>query len=324
MASRFDFHGLVIETVSSLPYDPARLLLAPLPTAPPGLPADLTISLGPAAADELVQRLPGPDAFVYAPNRLRIARDIVELAAPESLFTISGRRIDGLVSPPCLAGEGSADLVAQGPLLVALAVALRALGCYHLHAAALALPGLGTVLVPGPSGSGKSTLATALIGHGAHFLGDDTLFARRDGDQLRLLALSRDFHLSGQSAAALGISGPPSSARLTGAGKGRLDARTCFPGRFIAEAPAPSVILLPRITGMPTTRLEPEGPSVALGALLESSVLVATRGLPGGAGHLPLLAGLADGATTFRAELGLDLLSDPAATATLILSRLAS
>ena len=129
MASRFDFHGLVIETDSNLPYDPARLLLAPLPSAPPDLPADLTISLDPAAQGELEQRLPGPDAFAYAPNRLRISNDVVELAAPEALLTIACKRIDGLVSSSFLAREGSADLIAQGPLLVALAVALRSLGC---------------------------------------------------------------------------------------------------------------------------------------------------------------------------------------------------
>jgi len=317
---RFDFHGLAIETSSSLPTDPAAGLLAPLPPAPAG-PTALTIRLAPGTQAELEQRLPGPDAFAYGTNRLRIAGQVVELTCPGARFTITGPLLDGLVAPETLQQEGGDDLVGQGPLLVALAVALRSLGCYHLHAAALVLPGSGTVLIPATSGSGKSTLATALVLGGADFLGDDTLFVRLDGDRLEFLGLARDFHLTDRAAAALGLSGPTTS-RTTQAGKGRLDARTHFPGRYLAEAPAAAFILLPHITGLPTTRLEPAGPAEALGALLESSVLVATRGLPGGEGHLPVLARLADGAASFRVELGLDLLSDPAGTASRILSGL--
>jgi len=323
MAARFDFHGLVVETASTLSSDPAARLLAPLPGAAEGLGADLSIRLGPGAGSDLTPRLPGPDAFVYGVNRLRIAGGRVELARPGALLTIDGAQVDGLLDPAQLLEEGGEDLVAQGPLLMALAVALRSLGCYHLHAAALTLPGLGTLLVPALSGSGKSTLAAALVLSGAGFLGDDTLFVRADGASARLLALPRDFHLSERSVEALGLSATLVPGQLTQAGKGRLDAQLRFPGRFVAEAPAPAFILLPRISGEPATRIEPAGPAQALGGLLESSALVATRGLPGGPGHLPVLAGMADGATSFRAELGLDLLADPAGTARALLDRLA-
>ena len=322
MAARFDFHGLIVETASTLSSDPAARLLAPLPGAPEGPGADLSIRLGPGTGSALTPRLPGPDAFVYGAHRLRIGGARVELAWPGALLTIDGARVDGLVDPALLREQGGDDRVAQGPLLVALAVALRALGCYHLHAAALTLPELGTLLVPALSGSGKSTLATALVLSGAGFLGDDTLFVRRDGASARLLALPRDFHLSGRSAEAMGLSATLFPGLLNQAGKGRLDAHVRFPGRFAAEAPAPSFMLLPRISGEPSTRLEPAGPADALGALLESSALVATRGLPGGPGHLPVLAGMADGASSFRAELGLDLLADPAGTVRAILARL--
>ena len=324
--ARFDFHGLTVETTSVFPADPGALLLAALPAArspaAAGSLPDLTLRLAPATPAELEQRLPGPDAFVYGASRLRVAGDTVELAWPGTRFTITGPRVEGLVDRRAMAEPEGADLVAHGPLLMALAVALRSLGCYHLHAAALVLSQGPTVLVPALSGAGKSTLATALVLAGAGFLGDDTLFVRRDGPSVRLLALPRDFHLTGRSAEALGLTDRLDPALLTLAGKGRLDAHVRFPGRFAAEAPAPSFMLLPRISGEPSTRLEPAGPADALGALLESSALVATRGLPGGPGHLPVLAGMADGASSFRAELGLDLLADPAGTVRAILARL--
>jgi hypothetical protein len=320
--ARFDFHGLTVETSSAFPADPGAMLLAALPPAPAGAAADLTIRLAPATPAELEQQLPGPDAFVYGASRLRIAGDTVELAWLGTRFTVTGPRVEGLVDPRAMEQPEGADLMAQGPLLMALSVALRSLGCYHLHAAALVLPQGPTVLVPALSGSGKSTLATTLILAGAGFLGDDTLFVRRDGASVRLLALPRDFHLTERSAGALGLTDRLDPALLTLAGKGRFDAHASFGDRFHAEAPAPDYILLPRITGEPATRLAPAGPSAALGALLESSALVATRGLPGGAAHLPVLASMANGATALHAELGLDLLSDPQGTATRLLAEL--
>ena len=323
MASRFDFHGMVIETGAALTSDPTALLLAALPTAPEGADAALTVRLRPGQGDALAQRLPGPDAFTYGSSRLRIAGGLIELAWPGALLIIDGARVQGFVDPATLQADGGDDLIAHGPMLMALAIALRALGCYHLHAACLVLPGIGTILVPALSGSGKSTLATALVLRGAGFLGDDTLFVRRHGEEVRLLALPRDFHLTGRSAEALGLPTSAFSGKVTLAGKGRLDAQGRFPGRFVSEAAAPAFILLPTISGEPASRLDPAGPAQALGALLESSALVATRGLPGGPGHLPLLAALADGARSFHAALGLDLLSDPAGTAERLLARLA-
>lgn len=318
MVARHRFHHLVIEARSTLAVDPVARLLAPLPPAPPEAPADVRLETRAAGPGELTARLPGPPAFVFGDLALRVSSGTVELCWPGARFTVDALplpRALGVVDPASLGTPLELHAAAQVPALFAFAAAIRARGVFHLHAACLVLAGERTVLIPALAGSGKSTLAASLVAAGAGFLGDDTVFlARRDG-AARLLALPREFHLSERSAQAVGLADRLSDGHQTLGGKRRLDAEAAFPGRFRWDAPAPAVILLPRITGEATSRLEPAGPAEALGLLLESSALVATRGLPGGDGHLPLLGELADGARVLHAELGLDLLADGPAVA---------
>ena len=324
--ARFRFHHLVVETRSALPVDPAAHLLAPLPPAEAGAAVDLVLETRPAEPGDLAPRLAGPPAFDHGGLVLRVGGGAVELCWDRTRFTVEAvpvPRAVGLVDPALLATPLGLHAVAQVPALMALAAALRARGVFHLHAACLVLPGDRPVLVPALAGSGKSTLAGALIGAGASYLGDDTLWVTRRGGAPRLLALPREFHLAERSAAALGLTGLLETGHESLAGKRRLDAARAFPGRFLWEAGPPAGIVLPRITGEAATQLEEAGPADALGLLLESSALVATRGLPGGAAHLPLLGELADGARVVRAGLGLDLLSDPVGVARRIAAALA-
>lgn len=324
--ARLRFHHLVVETKGTLPADPVARLLASLPPAPMEAPIDLRLETRAATGPALAPHLPGAPAFVFGDLELRVGGGAVELCWPGARFTVDALplpRAVGLVDPAGLATPLDLHAMAQVPALFAFAAALRARGVFHLHAACLVLPGERTVLVPALAGSGKSTLAAALVAAGAEFLGDDTVFlARREGEA-RLLALPREFHLAEASARAVGVEAALLDGHASLAGKRRLDAAVAFPGRFRWDAPAPAVILLPAITGEPASRLEPAGPADALGVLLESSALVATRGLPGGEGHLPLLGELADGARVLRAELGLDLLGDGAAVARRLVADLA-
>jgi hypothetical protein len=329
--TRRRFHHLVVEHRSSLAADPAARLLGPLPEAGPGDPVDVQLETraadGPSragapwaipASGELAPHLPVAPAFTHGDLEVRLSGGTVEVCWPRARFTVDASpvpRAVGLVDEAVLDSPLGLHAVAQVPTLIALAAALRARGVFHLHAACLVLPGDRTVLVPALAGAGKSTLAASLVATGADYLGDDTVFLARRGHEARLLALPREFHLAPRSARAVGLEAALDPGHETLAGKRRLDAAAAFPGRFRWDAPAPSLILLPRITGEPLTRLEPAGPADALGLLLESSALVATRGLPGGQGHLPLLGELADGARVLRAELGLDLLEDGAAVA---------
>jgi len=324
--ARLRFHHLVVETRSSLPVDPAARLLAPLPPAEAGAPVDLVIETRPGGDADLAPRLGGPPAFDHGGLQLRVAGGVVEVAWDRTRFTVEAGPVPralGFVDPALLETPLGLHAVAQVPTLMALAAALRARGVFHLHAACLVLAGDRPVLVPALAGSGKSTLAGAFIAAGAGYLGDDTLWVARRGGAIRLLALPREFHLAERSAAALGLAGQLEADHDSLAGKRRLDAARAFPGRFRWEAGPPTGIVLPHLTGEAETRLLAAGPADALGMLLESSALVATRGLPGGAAHLPLLGELADGARVVRAELGLDLLADPAGVAGRIAAALA-
>jgi len=173
--------------------------------------------------------------------------------------------------------------------------------------------------VPGGSGAGKSTLALALVAAGQDYLSDDAVVvAERDGAPA-VAGLPRPFHVTPSTAdafpAAAGALRPGSAVR----GKRALDPRRAFPGRERASLSRPALILFPRVTGRATSGLEPLPPAEALGALLESSAVLAVDGMPGVAEQLALLRAIVDGAACARAELGLDLLAHPGPVARALL-----
>jgi hypothetical protein len=324
--ARHRFHHLVVEARSALPADPLGRLLSQLPLAPPEAPVDLWLETRAASAGELAPRLEGEPVLVRGDQVARVGGGAVELCGPGSRFTVDALplpRVIGLVQPEALASPAGLDALAEGAALLAFAVALRARGVFHLHAAGLVLVGERAVLVPALAGAGRSTLAVALVAAGAEFLGDADVFVVRRAGALRLLALPGAFRLAERAARAVRLEAHLEPGPAAADGTRHLDAQAVFPGQFRWEAPAPALILLPRLSGEPRSRLEPAGPAEALGQLLECSTLAAARGLPGGDGHLPLLGALADGARVLHAELGLDLLAEGAAVARRLVADLA-
>src|SRR5262249_39557977 len=101
-----------------------------------------------------------------------------------------------------------------GMLQLALAVALRREGLFHLHAAALIHPSGASVLVAGGSGAGKPTTTLAMLEAGAAYLGDEFLFLRAaPAGAVEVRAFPREFHLGPRTLAAfprlLPLAGPP-------------------------------------------------------------------------------------------------------------------
>ena len=201
---------------------------------------------------------------------------------------------------------------AQVFLLMALVVALRWHGRFHLHAGALVTPGGAGILVAGGAGAGKSTLTLALLESGCAYLGDDAVFLPHEAGAVQ--ALPRPFHVAPRTAAAFPRLAALLSDRLASGDKRRLDPRQAWPGRERDVMALPWVLLLPRVSDAPSTTLVPLPRAEAMGSLIESSALVVVDGLPGREEHLAVLQRVADGARAFAVESGLDLLASPAGT----------
>jgi len=332
--ARRDLHGLVVETRCEAGEDPAELLLGLLPEAPAGAAVGLVIEtvIAPGELDA-----PGDAAFTLGDVVMRAGEGGVSVAYPGACLRLPphpgplprwGRGEEGIrsldpIAPSRLRISLSAPLhgpaawaFSQIPLLVALLAVLRPRGLHHLHAAALVTPDGRSLLVAGDAGAGKSTLATALVLAGCAYLGDDVVLV---GAGPRLLAFPRAFHLSDTSTPLVPGAAAADTLRRTLGGKRALDPRALFPGRERRDAPAPAALLFPVVTGRPETTLRAIPKAEALGRLVESSALVAVKALPGAREHLALLGAVADGARTFGADLGRDLLAKAGPTAARVL-----
>jgi hypothetical protein len=207
---------------------------------------------------------------------------------------------------------------AIGMLQIALALALRREGLFHLHAAAVVHPSGARILIAGGSGAGKTTTTLALIDAGYDYLGDDTLYLRQNppGDPapLTLFAFPREFHLGPETLAAFPrlalLAGASSSSR----GKRPLDPHLAFPGKSRAFMPSPSLVLVPQIArSAAASALVPLAKADAFGALLASSAAILIDGAPGRDQNMALLPKLLDGAAAYDLLLGRDVLASPAA-----------
>ncbi len=300
----FALHHLTVKTVSALDVDPGALLLAGFPPSEDWRRPALTIAFEAATGPLPPPR--GPAFFEHGDVSVHLDGGVAVVSGPGTRLRVSerGERIDGLLVP---AAAGEPREVAEIDLMLALTLALRSHGLVHLHAAATVSPSGQVLLITGTGGAGKSTLAAALVAAGHGYLGDDVVLVAPGG---ALLAFPRPFHLSPASARAVGVEAGPTRPRT---GKGDLDAGAAFPGRFRWFAPAPDLVLMPRVASQPSTALEPSTRAEGLGALLSLSAFAASA-LPGAAEQRARLASVMDGARPVSLALGRDLLDDAART----------
>jgi hypothetical protein len=199
-------------------------------------------------------------------------------------------------------------------LQIALMTAVRRVGLFHMHAAALVTPGGDVVIVVGDAGAGKTTTTLALLEAGADYLGDDALFLVAEGRGVRVVAFPRAFHLGAATLAAFprlaALAGPPSS---TGE-KRPLDPRAAFPGRArpsVALAQGRVLALFPSVGDGPVTELGPMPRADAFGHLLASSATLVVEGLPRREESFAILGALLATARCVEIRLGADALADP-------------
>ncbi len=175
-----------------------------------------------------------------------------------------------------------------------------------VHAAAVGRAD-GGLLVVGRGGSGKSTTALACVGRGLRYLSDDYCIVEPDGPGPRAHSLYSSAKLHHQQLSRL----PHLAAWVTNAS--REDAGEEKALLFLADHGADDelietfpirAVVVPTITGGPTTTVESTSAGAALGALAPSSVLQAPGG---GAGTLALLAGLVRSLPSIELRLGTDV-----------------
>jgi hypothetical protein len=201
----------------------------------------------------------------------------------------------------------NAAWIATRPLFtLTLAELLKREGMFFLHAAGVTTDA-GGILLPGSSGSGKSTLAVALARAGFGFLGDDTVFLRRENGDLSVLPFPDQIDLSETSLDLLG-SLSPRTIRLPGSPKWQFDPvhAGCA---VIGEGVQPQALIFPFLGGT-KARLEVLSGDDAL-LDLAPNLLMTERGAT--QRHLDVLADLVAAVPSYRLELGTDLTAAVAA-----------
>lgn len=328
----------------SFEIDPIARLLEPLdlpiapssssPSEPPGLRISLRPASSAAAKDPLAEGA-RPSFYQGIIQAYRVEPAGAEPSAPPTFLLwdrASRVRVNLALGCPRIEADIAPEDREMAPgstlamLHLALALALRCHGLFHLHAAAVVHPSGAGILIAGSSGAGKTTATLALLESAPSYLylGDDSLFVRRnpsDPAALDVLAFPRAFHLGPETLSAFPrlrpLAGPPTGAR----GKLAVDPRAAFPGRSRPTTKPPSIVLFPQIRASAQSSLAPVAPADALLPLITSSAALLIDGAPAQAENLAIIAKLLPRAGAFELALGRDALTAPVASLAPLIER---
>ena len=179
-------------------------------------------------------------------------------------------------------------------------------GLQLVHAAAVGTPD-GGVLIGGKGGSGKSTTALTCLESNLFYIGDDyTLLGIDSGPVVHSLYNSAKLNsdqVQRLPALVPKIANPERLAEE----KALLFVNEHYPSKVATQLPV-RAILLPRVTGLPETRLKRVSVALALAALAPSTIFQLPRA---GNEALKFLATFARGLPCFSIEVGMDLSTIP-------------
>jgi len=192
--------------------------------------------------------------------------------------------------------------------MLPLSKLLACRGLHMIHAAALERNGKG-VMIPGMSGSGKTTCCVSLIRAGYRCLSDDKPFLRDHGGRIALLAFPERIDVTERTISFFPELGAASQGTLrTGYRKRQFHPEALYPGSS-GDVAQPVVILFPRISGEPRSRVEKLSKRAGFEALLPLSLVALDRETS--ARRFDLLARLVEGADCYRLSFGRDVLELP-------------
>ena len=189
-------------------------------------------------------------------------------------------------------------------------------GLQYVHGAAVGTA-TGGVLLVGKGGSGKSTTALLCAAAGMQYAGDD--YCLIDPSRAWAHSLYNTGKLKGPDdysrlAELKGRSTNPDSFERGGDGKGVYFLDEIWPDRVVAGMPLRAIVV-PRVTGQTTTRLEPCSPFEALVAMLPSTVAQ----LPAASNEdCDRMVALAETLPAYVLHLGTDIRGIPAALTALL------
>lgn len=233
------FSGLHLSPSLGHDTGPAHLRLKIMTEPPPPLPTDL-------------QRFKVPGGVCYRNHQsyyLEVKGSRVAVGAKDS------KQVEVWLGDSAHA-RTTASLITV--MAYAMPAALRRVGLYDLHAAALIEPESGCCFVfPGTSRSGKTSLSLRLAASGWHYLSDDVVVISEGEKGVEARGLRRPFQTSSDSLGGCELPGLDDALGVTipnDPEKRRLDPEILFPGQFAASA-EPGVLCFPVITGESESRL---------------------------------------------------------------------
>jgi hypothetical protein len=241
----------------------------------------------------------GPARGFTAPGR-------IELWDGSSLVVAE---LDGSSVTACVGPESDLHFVGAAMLFTATALALRAHGLFHLHAACVVVPPLGAVLIVGESGSGKTTLSLGLAALGGSLVSDDAVFLSNglQGD-VEIWGWPADMHLTPATLAAFpDLAGYAYRPVADGRDKRAVPLAALSPP-WAPGASLPRFILFPRIEDVTISAGKRVDPATTVAQLLPQSGLALVPGAAKTQEQLELLAGLANGGVGLEIALGTDAL----------------
>jgi hypothetical protein len=208
--------------------------------------------------------------------------------------------------------------IATHPMFVlALFELLKRRRRFNVHAAALSVGGRA-ILLAGHSGSGKSTLALASCRAGFGFLSDDYVFLVPGERRVRVLGFPEEVDICADATRWF----PELARALTpnkrqGWAKHQVRVEDVWNVKPVSEA-APALLVFPRVTDSPSSRIEPLDARDAI-AELASNIQFTRPDLA--QAHFDILGDLVRSSACYRLSTGRDLESVPDALRALVNQR---